>query len=93
MSATDPEAAAVARAAAVKRDLLESVPSYSTDEVAAILAMSAEGVRKRRASGELLAVRYGGDWCFPAWQFVDAGSGEGSPTVPGLETVRAALPG
>ncbi|MGI9090523.1 MAG: hypothetical protein ACR2GG_05385 [Gemmatimonadaceae bacterium] len=92
LAATDPEAAAVARAATVKRDLLESIPSYSTNEVAAILSMSAEGVRKRRTLKKLLAVPYAGDWRFPAWQFVNAGCGEGGSTLPGLEAVLAALP-
>lgn len=95
LAAADPEAAAIARAAVTKRDLLESIPSYSTNEVATILSMSGEGVRKRRLSGKLLAVPYGTDWRFPAWQFVDAadaGSGTGGVIIPGLEIVLAALP-
>lgn len=90
--ATDPEAAAVARSAAIKRNLLESIPSYSTDEVAAILSISAEGVRKRRTSRKLLTVPYAGDWRFPARRFVDERSGGGGSTLPGLERVLAAIP-
>ncbi len=69
LASADPEAAAVARAAAIKRSLLESTPTYSTDEVAELLDMSAEGVRKRRLAHKLVAVPHANDWRFPAWQF------------------------
>ena len=91
LAAADPEASAVARASDVKRQLLESTPTYSTAEVATILGMSTEGVRKRRLADRLLAVPLGSDWRFPAWQFAPSGQ-PGDSTVTGLERVLAAIP-
>jgi hypothetical protein len=91
LAAVDPEAAAVARASQMKRALLESVPTHSTQEVADILGLSTEAVRKRRLTGKLLAVPYAEDWRFPAWQFASAGV-DARGTLPGLDRVLAALP-
>jgi len=85
LAAVDPEAAAVARAAARKRELLERIPTYTTQEVAALLSLSAEGVRKQRLADKLLAIEHQSDWRFPAFQFRGAGE-----VLPGLaETLRA----
>jgi hypothetical protein len=92
LAAADPEAAAVARAAELKQSLLESVPTYSTAEVATLLGISAEAVRKRRLAGKLLAVPLASDWRFPAWQLASASSASRHGTIPGLERVLAALP-
>jgi hypothetical protein len=92
LAAADPEAAAVARAAGLKQSLLESVPTYSTAEVATLLGISAEAVRKRRLADKLLAVPVASDWRFPAWQFASPSSSSRHGTIPGLERVLAALP-
>jgi hypothetical protein len=92
LAAGDPEAAAVARAAQVKQSLLESVATYSTLEVADLLGISSEAIRKRRLAGKLLALPFAGDWRFPAWQFTSPASGKGHGTLVGLEQVLAALP-
>jgi hypothetical protein len=92
LAAADPEAAAVARAAEFKQSLLTSVPTYSTAEVATLLGISAEAVRKRRLAGKLLAVPLASDWRFPAWQFASPSSSSRHGTIPGLERVLAALP-
>ena len=92
LAAADPEAAAVARAAEFKQSLLESVPTYSTAQVATLLGISTEAVRKRRVAGKLLAVPLASDWRFPAWQFASPSSASRHGTIPGLERVLAALP-
>jgi len=91
LAAVDPEAAAVARAAQVKRSLLESIPTYSTQEVANIFGLTPEAIRKRRLAGKLLAVPYLEDWRFPAWQFASTAT-SASDSLPGLDRVLAALP-
>ncbi len=92
LAAADPEAAAVARAAEFKQSILESVPTYSTAEVASLLGISAEAIRKRRLAGKLLAVPVASDWRFPAWQLASPSSSSRHGTIPGLERVLAALP-
>ncbi len=69
LAAADPEAAAIARAAGEKGQLLESVPTISAAVAAQLLGMTTEGVRKKRLRHQLLAVEYGGEWRFPAFQF------------------------
>jgi hypothetical protein len=91
LAAVDPEAAAIARAAEVKRSLLGFIPMYSTQEVAVILGFTAEAVRKRRLAGKLLAVPYAEDWRFPVWQFASAPA-DARDTLRGLERVLAAMP-
>jgi hypothetical protein len=91
LAAVDPEAAAIARGAERKRSLLESVATYSTQEVADLLRLTSEAIRKRRLTGKLLAVPYATDWRFPSWQFASA-PGDAGATLPGLERVLAALP-
>lgn len=107
LAAADPEAAAVARAAVMKREILESIATFSTGEVAGILGITAEGVRKRRLAGKVLALPLGSDFRYPAWQFVTAkpetpvvtGGGDvarsiasGGAMLPGLDEVLAAMP-
>jgi hypothetical protein len=92
LAAADPEAAAVARAAEFKQSVLDSMPTFSTAEVATLLGISAEAVRKRRAAGKLLAVPQASDWRFPAWQFPSPSSSSRHGTIPGLERLLAALP-
>lgn len=92
LAAADPEAAAVARAAVLKRQILESVPTFSTEEVAGILGITTEGVRKRRLAGRLLALPSGSDFRYPAWQFTPTEGEGGSALLPGLEEVLAAMP-
>ena len=92
LAAADPEAAAVARAVEFKQSVLESVSTYSTAEVAALLGISGEAVRKRRLAGKLLAVPVASDWRFPTWQLASSSSSSSQGTVPGLERVLAARP-
>ncbi|HEY9449826.1 MAG TPA: hypothetical protein VIQ60_08730 [Gemmatimonadaceae bacterium] len=94
LAAADPEAAAIARAAVMKQKILASTPTFSTAEVAQILGLTAEGVRKRRLSGRVLALPVGSDFRYPAWQFSKpaAGGRAGGGMLPGLEEVLAAIP-
>ena len=92
LAAADPEAGAVARAAEIKQSMLESIATYSTAEVADILGVSSEAVRKRRIAGKLLAVPLASDWRFPAWQFASPTSSSRHGTIPGLERALLALP-
>ena len=41
----------------------------SATEVGTLLGISRQAVDKRRAGGKLLAVRSGGDWRYPEFQF------------------------
>lgn len=86
LAAADPEAAAIARAVVVKQRLLAETPSYTTSEVAQLLAISSEAVRKQRISQKLLAIEHASDWYFPAWQFTTDG------VLPGLKEVLEAMP-
>lgn len=93
LAAADPEAAAIARAAVMKQEILDSTPTFSTGEVARILGLSAEGVRKRRLASRLLALPVGSDFRYPTWQFskpADAKPGGGA-VLAGLEDVLAAI--
>ncbi|MDP9432990.1 MAG: helix-turn-helix domain-containing protein [Actinomycetota bacterium] len=86
----DPEtaAAAVARGLArelrTRQELVES--SWSTREVARLLGVSSEAVRKRRTKGGLVAFQHRSDWRYPRWQF------SGSTIVDGVPAVWGALP-
>ena len=85
LAGADPEAAAVARGAAEKRRLLESVPMLGARAVAERLGITPAGVRKARAEERLLAVEFGGEQRYPAFQF-------GEHAVrPGVREVLAAL--
>lgn len=86
LAAADPEAAAVARAAEIKAQLVKETPTYSTAEVASLLGVSAEAIRKQRVAGKLLAFEYASDWRFPGWQFTPSGP------LPGLRRVLEAMP-
>lgn len=94
LAAADPEAAAIARAAVMKQEILESTPTFSTAEVAQVLGMTAEGVRKRRLAGRILALHVGSDFRYPVWQFSEPATGgsAGSGMLPGLEEILAAIP-
>lgn len=85
LASADPEAAAVARGAAEKRRLLERVPMWGARDAAQRLGITPAGVRKARAEGRLLAVEFGGEQRYPAFQF-------GEHAVrPGVREVLAAL--
>lgn len=85
LASADPEAAAVARAAAEKRRLLETVATLGARAAAERLGVTPAGVRKARAEGRLLAVEFGGEQRYPAFQF-------GEHAVrPGVREVLAAL--
>lgn len=68
LAGADPEAAAVARAAAMKQRLLESIPTLTTAEVAQRLHITEAAVRKARKEGRLLAVEFDGQQRYPAFQ-------------------------
>lgn len=68
LAGADPEAAAVARAGAMKQRLLESIPTLTTADVAAQLGVTEAAVRKARKDGRLLAVEFGGQQRYPAFQ-------------------------
>lgn len=59
---------------------------YSVKEVAEILGITENGVRKKRERKQLLAVDFGQRALYPTWQFVD-----GNKVIPGLEKVLNAL--
>lgn len=70
LSRVDPEAAAVARAALYKRELLERTPTFTTKQVAELLDVTPQAVTKRRRAGRLLALSTAsGDCRYPVLQF------------------------
>ncbi len=85
LAGADPEAAAVARAAAAKQRLMEAVPTLTTADVAARLRVTEAAVRKARKEGRLLAVEFDGQQRYPAFQFSPAG------IRPAVREVLAAL--
>lgn len=85
LAAADPEAAAVARGAAEKRRLLESVPTLGAREAAERLGVTLAGVRKARAERRVLSVEFAGEHRYPAFQFGEHG------VRPGVRETLAAL--
>lgn len=57
-----------AREAAVRRVLSDAL---TREQVAARLGISTQAVSKRASGGGLVALRYGGRWWYPRWQFAD----------------------
>lgn len=88
-SAVDPRVLeALQRGRAAKARLLAAEGGcVSAGSMAELLGISRQAVDKRRAAGQLLALRdrEGADWLYPLWQ-LQAGS-----VVPGLERVLRAL--
>ena len=57
-----------AREAALRRTLSDAL---TREEVAARLGISTQAVSKRTGSDQLVALRFGGRWWYPRWQFTD----------------------
>ena len=87
LSAVDPFVEAMARGAAIKRELLTSGGGgLTSSQVASALGMTRQAVDKRRGRRALLAVPNGsGEYVYPACQFTSDG------VVPGLEEVLRAF--
>ncbi len=77
---------ALAQSFAIRREILAD--TLSSTQVAAILGTTRQTPLDRVRGNTLLALRDGGSWRFPAWQF-DAGGPDGM--VPGLVDVLHAL--
>ncbi|MDB5059800.1 MAG: hypothetical protein JWO59_3272 [Chloroflexi bacterium] len=75
------------RAFQLRRQLLKD--ALTTKQVADMLGASRQMPLDRLKAGNLVAVRDGGDWRFPSWQFDPEGP---DGVVRGLPTVIAALP-
>lgn len=86
--AIDPMTSVLARSLE-HRDLLRSriEPTLSATEAGQVLGISRQAVDKRRAAARLLAVRLGGDWRYPDFQF------DGQAVVSGFERLMAACAG
>lgn len=83
----DPLAAAIARSAAVREELVARAGGLlPAGEVGRLLGISRQAVDKRRALGRLLAIKLGGDWRYPAIQF-----GAHGQVPAGLEEVIAGM--
>lgn len=87
VSAFDPLVEAMARGAAVKRDLLRAAGGgLSSQQVADALGITRQGVDKRRLRRGLLAVPSGsGEYLYPACQFTPDG------VIPGFEAILRAF--
>ena len=87
LSAVDPFMEAMARGAAIKRELLTSGGgSLTSSQVASALGITRQAVDKRRNRRALLAVPNGsGEYVYPACQFTADG------VIPGLEEVLRAF--
>jgi hypothetical protein len=87
LSAVDPFVEAVARGAAVKRELLESAGGgLTSSQVASALGITRQAVDKRRSRRALLAVPTGsGEHLYPACQFTLEG------VIPGIAEVLHAF--
>jgi hypothetical protein len=87
LSAVDPFIQAMARGAAIKRELLTSGGgSLTSSQVSSILGITRQAVDKRRNRRALLAVPNGSaEYVYPACQFTPDG------VIPGLEEVLRAF--
>jgi hypothetical protein len=87
LSVVDPFMAAMARGAAIKRELLTSGGGgLTSSQVAGALGITRQAVDKRRTRHALLAVPNGsGEYVYPACQFTPDG------VIPGLEEVLRAF--
>ena len=72
---------------AFRRLLGESGGAYTASDVAQLLGLTPDAVRKRARKGKLLAVPQGEHSVYPAFQFSAAGNG----VVPGLVEILALL--
>lgn len=86
----DPQSVALLQGARRKRELLaQAGGAWPTGTVAEHLAITRQGVDKRRQTGTLLGVRLpSGDWVYPVAQFAP----DGAP-LPGLTEVLGAFRG
>jgi hypothetical protein len=83
----DPLADALLRGVGERARLIAAAGGLlSVNEVAALLGLTRQAVDKRRRAGQVLAMRAGSDWRYPAIQF----GPEGAPPA-GLAEVIAAL--
>jgi hypothetical protein len=62
--------------------------TLSSEELAAALGITQEGVRQRASRGALLALPVGSTLYYPMWQFQDT---QAFATLPGLRAVLSAL--
>lgn len=87
LSAVDPFMEAMARGAAIKRELLTSGGGgLTSSQVSSALGITRQAVDKRRSRRALLAVPNGsGEYVYPACQFTSDG------VIPGLEEVLRAF--
>jgi len=87
LSAVDPFVEAIARGAAVKRELLmDAGGGLTPSQVAKVLGLTRQAVDKRRIRRTLLAVPTGsGEYVYPACQFVPEG------VLPGVQEVMHAF--
>jgi hypothetical protein len=64
---------------------VQSFCALSAEGAASQLGITRQTADERRRAGTLLAVREGGDWCYPACQFREGG------VIPGLTEVISGL--
>lgn len=83
------EARKLARRAAAKIEFLDGLEKHGgilkTQAVAKLLQVSRQTVNNHVQKGKLLVIQEGNDYCYPAFQFTEAGK------LPYLEEVLAAL--
>ena len=72
---------------ALRRMLEQAGGAYTASEVADLLGITGDAVRKRARKGKLLAIPRGGHSLYPAFQF----DVSGSTVVPGFEAILALL--
>jgi len=72
---------------ALRRLLEQAGGAYTASEVADLLGITGDAVRKRARKGKLLAIPRGGHSLYPAFQF----DVSGSTVVPGFEAILALL--
>lgn len=81
-------AAAYARGHVARQRLLDSEGGMVSGEVLGkLLGISRQAVDKRRNRGQVLGLREGGDWAYPAWQVAQG------QTLPGFDDVLGELTG
>ncbi len=79
---------ALLRGVRQRRELLMAEGgSLSAEVLAKVLGISRQAVDKQRRRGQLVAIRDGATWRYPAWQIAD-----GAP-LPGLKPILTALRG
>lgn len=84
----DPLRGAIGRSLDHRREFADLVGEMLCNmQVSAQLGITREAIDKRRKTGELLAVRVGSDWLYPAFQF------EQGEVLPSLSSVLQAYAG